>query len=100
MYTVHTRDMDTTQTTAAAAFYNLRIVRGTTGTVHAAHESQREILDFSKVYTERGTGRYETILTKACGSDNNSYGARNGATRTVDPTTTVTCQKCAKRLAE
>jgi len=74
-------------TTAATAF-PLRIVRGTTGTVHAAREVTGTVV---------ATGEEFTRTEKACGWDNGSFGARNGGLLASDAE--VTCTKCLKKLA-
>ena len=72
-----------------ASRFPLRIVRGTTGTVHAARELRGERVIAGKTYP--------AVITKACGSDNRTAGARNG--RLVASDAEVTCARCLKALA-
>ena len=82
--------------TSPAAFWNLRIARGTTGTVHAAREVQTEILDFNAPTVEaRFTGRFRTETIKACGFDPNTF-RRVGSVGSTEAE--VTCKKCLKVL--
>lgn len=83
---------------AANEAYPLRVVRGTTGTIHAAREYQREVLDFNApTVAERRTGRYETIVAKACGADSHTLRRVSGVGGT-DAQARVTCAKCVKHL--
>jgi hypothetical protein len=82
-------------TTAANTDWPLRVARATTGTVHAAREVQHEILDFDKPAGERGTGRFKTVIVKACGFDPNTFRTVAGTGTTEAP---VTCKKCLKLL--
>jgi hypothetical protein len=76
--------------------YPIRLMRGTTGTVHAGREVQKEILDFNAPYAQRWTGKFETQVEKACGYDPNTLRRVAGVGR-VDAD--VTCKKCLKVLA-
>jgi len=67
--------------------FPLRIVRGTTGTVHAAREVHGVV---------RATGKAYTRIEKACGWDNQAFGARVGGLLASDAE--VTCKKCLKKL--
>lgn len=79
-----------------AAAYPLRVVRGTTGTVHAAREVEVEILDFNApTVAERKTGKFKTVLVKACGSDPNTLRVVSGVGSTEAE---VSCKKCRKAL--
>jgi hypothetical protein len=84
---------------APAARYPLRLVRGTTGTVHAGREYEAEVLDFSAPTVEaRHTGRFQTRTEKACGFDSNTM-RRISGTGVGDAGAEVTCKKCIKVLA-
>lgn len=77
--------------------FPLRVTRGTTGTVHAARETEVQIRDYSQagvVYT----GETETRIVKACGFDANTLRRVAGTTGT-DETAEITCSKCSKAVA-
>jgi hypothetical protein len=78
--------------------YPLRLVRGTTGTVHAGREVQREIKDFSIASSNRGTGKFRTELWKACGFDPNTIMSRTSGVG-VETDVEITCKRCLKALA-
>lgn len=78
--------------------FPLRVVRGTTGTVHAAREVEMEIMRFDvATVAERYTGTYRTVLVKACGADSNTLRRVAGVSATE--AAEVTCKKCLKVLA-
>lgn len=95
--------MNTTETAAPAArrtlaeVYNLRLVRGTTGTVHAGQEVEELVGDFTVAYELRfAAGITRTVTKKACGYDPNTFRRVTGTGRTEAE---VTCKKCLKVLA-
>jgi hypothetical protein len=71
-------------TTTTAAAFPLRIMRGTTGTVHAA-----------RVAVEAD---WESDYVKACGHDSNTM-RQNRPARRTDDAAVVTCKKCLKATA-
>jgi hypothetical protein len=76
--------------------FPLRVVRGTTGTVHAAREDMHEVLDFTRPADQRGTGTYRPVIVKACGFDPNTLRRVSSVAGTASE---ITCKKCLKSMA-